>query len=207
MKKRLTKTIDTSNKIVDTYISKTKGLEPLKELRKFKSLLPKNAIVLDAGCGWGRDSKILSNDFKVIGIDLSNNLLSYAKEYAPKVIFKKSDVTNAGLKTNTFDGLWSNVVLLYLEREDVLPVLKDFYRILKRGGVAYILVKEGEGFEYKSEDMSGEKPRFYTLFTKKEFEKYLKQAGFSTIEIYIFSEKRRLGLKRDLGVINCFVRK
>lgn len=201
------KNYKTYNKIVEQYVAKTKGLEPLKELEEFKKLLPGGSLILDAGCGWGRDSKILSGKFKVIGIDLSRGLLKYARKYAPKAKFLYGDILKTDFDGETFDGIWSNVVLIHLEREDIIPALKEFYRILKKGGVGYVSVKEGKGKEYKSEDMSGGSPRFYTWFSQNEIKKYLEKAGFEIIDIYIFSEKKRLDLKRDLGVINCFFRK
>ena len=47
MKASLKKTIKTYNQITDSYIKKTKGLELLKELAKFKKFLLRNAFVLD----------------------------------------------------------------------------------------------------------------------------------------------------------------
>ena len=207
MKASLRKTIQTYDEIVKQYVGKTKRLEPLKELKKFKKLLPKNALVLDAGCGWGRDSKILSEKFDVIGIDLSKGLLKYAKKYAPKARFLYGNILKIDFDNEVFDGIWSNVTLIHLEREDIIPALKEFYCVLKKGGVGYVSFKKGEGKGYKSEDMSGGNPRFYTWFNQKEIKKYLKKAGFKLIDIYTFSEKKRLGLKRNLGVINCFFKK
>lgn len=207
MKKSLQRTIETYDNLVSQYVQKTRGLEPLPELEKFKHSLPKEAFVLDAGCGWGRDSKILSEKFKVVGIDLSKGLLEYARNYAPKAQFRYEDVSNTGFANETFDGIWCNQILLHLEREEVPGALSELYRLLKKGGIAYISVKEGEGEEYKSEDMSGSKPRFYTWFSQKEFANYLKQAGFTIFESYLFFEAERLKLKRNLGVINFFVKK
>lgn len=207
MKTSLRKTIRTYNQITDSYIKKTKGLEPLKELAKFKKLLFKDALVLDAGCGWGRGTKILAEKFKVIGVDLSKNLLKYAKRYAPKAKFQYGDILNTGFKNETFDGIWCHVVLIHLEKEDIPSVLKEFYRILKKDGIGYISVKEGKGEGYKSEEMSENKQRFYSWFTKKEIKDYLTKTGLKLIDIDTFSEKKRLGLKRNLTVINCFFKK
>lgn len=207
MKNNLKKTIETYNEIAHHYKQKTKNLELVDEIKKFKKFLPKNAKVLDAGCGWGRDSKILAKSFSVIGIDLSEKLLDLAKAYAPKAKFELGDISKTNFPDNTFHGIWANDILLHLERKDILPTLKEFRRLLRNSGILYVSVKEGEGESWEEEEMSNFKPRFYTWFKEDEIVKYFKKAGFRILETEVFSEKKKLGLKRNLGIITCFVEK
>ena len=88
-----------------------------------------------------------------------------------------------------------------------MPTLKEFHRLLKKNGILYLSVKEGEGEGFKEEEMSNFLPRFYTWFKKDEIAKYCKQAGFRIIELQTFSEEERLGLSRNLGIITCFAEK
>ncbi len=207
MKTNLKKTIETYNEIAHHYKQKTKNLELVDEIKKFKKFLPKNAKVLDAGCGWGRDSKILAKSFSVIGIDLSEKLLDLAKAYASKAKFQIGDISKTNFPDNTFHGIWANDILLHLDRKDILPTLKEFHRLLKSSGILYVSVKEGEGESWEEEEMSNFKPRFYTWFKEDEIIKYFKKAGFRIIETAVFYEKKKLGLKRNLGIITCFVEK
>ncbi len=207
MKTNLKKTIETYNEIAHHYKKKTKDLELIDEISKFKKFLPKNAKVLDAGCCWGRDSKILAKSATVTGIDLSEKLLDLARAYVPKAKFKVGNISKTEFAGESFHGIWCNDTLIHLERKDILPTLKEFHRLLKRNGILYLSVKEGEGEGFKEEEMSNFLPRFYTWFKKDEITKYCKQAGFRTIEVEVFYEKKRLGLKRDLGIITCFAEK
>jgi ubiquinone/menaquinone biosynthesis C-methylase UbiE len=207
VKTNLKKTIETYNEIAHHYKQKTKNLELVDEIKKFKKFLPKNAKVLDAGCGWGRDSKILAKSFSVIGIDLSEKLLDLAKAYASKAKFQIGDISKTNFPDNTFHGIWANDILLHLDRKDILPTLKEFHRLLKSSGILYVSVKEGEGESWEEEEMSNFKPRFYTWFKEDEIIKYFKKAGFRIIETAVFYEKKKLGLKRNLGIITCFVEK
>ncbi len=207
MKTNLKKTIQTYNEIAHHYQKKTKNLELTEEIAKFKKILPKNAKVLDAGCGWGRDAKILAKSFSVIGIDLSEKLIDLAKAYASKVHFQVADMCKTSFPKESFNGIWSNDTLIHLNRRDILPTLKEFHRLLKKNGILYISVKEGEGEGFEEEEMSNFKPRFYTWFKEDEIIKYFKKAGFRIIETAVFYEKKKLGLKRNLGIITCFVEK
>jgi ubiquinone/menaquinone biosynthesis C-methylase UbiE len=207
VKTNLKRTIDTYNEIAQHYKKKTKNLELIEEIKKFKKFLPKNAKVLDAGCGWGRDSKILAKDSQVIGIDLSEKLLDLARAYAPKARFEVGDMCKTFFPNESFHGIWSNDTLIHLERKDVVAALKEFHRLLKKNSILYISVKEGEGEGFKEEEMSNYLPRFYTWFNEKEITRYCKEAGFRIIESQVFYEEETLGLERNLGIITCFAEK
>jgi ubiquinone/menaquinone biosynthesis C-methylase UbiE len=207
MKKNLKTTIETYDEIAHHYKQKTKNLELVEEIKKFKKFLPESSKVLDAGCGWGRDSKILSKTSKVIGIDLSEKLLDLARAYAPDAKFQIGNISKTTFKDESFHGIWSNDTLIHLDRKDILPTLKEFHRLLKKNGILYISVKEGVGEGYEEEEMSNYKPRFYTWFKQDEIVLYFKKAGFRIIETEVFYEKKKIGLKRNLGIITCFVEK
>lgn len=207
VKKHLKKTIATYNEIAHHYQQKTKNLELIEEIKKFKKFLPKNAKVLDAGCGWGRDAKILSKNFRVTGIDLSEKLLDLARAYASKATFILADISQTDFPDDTFHGIWANDILIHLERKDILRTLKELRRVLKKNGVLYLSVKEGEGEGFQEEEMSNYMPRFYTWFKKDEIVDYCKKAGFRVMETEVFTEKQKLGLSRDLKIITCFVEK
>ncbi|MFW6282720.1 MAG: hypothetical protein ACOC1P_01540 [Minisyncoccales bacterium] len=53
---------------------------PSEYLDEFLDLLPKNAKILDDGCGVGVDSGFVnSHSFEVIGLDLSKEMLNLAR--------------------------------------------------------------------------------------------------------------------------------
>lgn len=76
----VTKTIGVYNAMADEYAKKLNDYAPRPEQEKFVSLLPKNATILDAGCGPGRDCEyFVKKGLKVVGVDLSDKLLDIAK--------------------------------------------------------------------------------------------------------------------------------
>src|SRR5438874_2426691 len=68
-------TINSYNRSSKEYSKKVKDFFPKTQAKKFITLLPKKATILDAGCGDGRDAKIFSKKFKVIGVDLSSEMI------------------------------------------------------------------------------------------------------------------------------------
>ncbi|MHA1467512.1 MAG: class I SAM-dependent methyltransferase, partial [Promethearchaeota archaeon] len=63
------------NKVAETlqeiFGLEKEGHEKLNLLDDFMSRIPLGAPVLDAGCGNGAYSRYLSDNFKVIGVDIS----------------------------------------------------------------------------------------------------------------------------------------
>ncbi len=78
-----------------------------KEFEAFRTLLPKNAKVLDLGCGTGvsRTKFLVDSGFNVTGIDFSEKMLKYARKNVPEATFIQQDMTTIDFQENTFDGL------------------------------------------------------------------------------------------------------
>ncbi|MBI2613438.1 MAG: methyltransferase domain-containing protein [Candidatus Levybacteria bacterium] len=54
------------------FIDSTKEMSPLTEINRLAESLPAGGLVLDAGCAFGRDTKLfMDRGFRAVGIDLS----------------------------------------------------------------------------------------------------------------------------------------
>ncbi|XP_071948606.1 arsenite methyltransferase-like [Antedon mediterranea] len=129
------------------------------------------AHVLDLGCGTGRDvyllSKMVGPNGHVTGIDMTDELLSFAKKYVDyhcqafgynesNVDFKEGYIEKlsaSGIKANQFDVIVSNCVINL--SPDKRSVLKEAYTSLKDGGEIFF------------SDMYANKPIPDTLKTNK----------------------------------------
>lgn len=95
--------------------------------------------VLDAGCGTGYlTAQLSARGAKVVGVDLSDNMIAIAREHAPDLDFRVDSVTSLGsVGDRQFDLIVSNYVLM-----DV-PHLQDtmdaFHRVLRSGGAAVLV--------------------------------------------------------------------
>ena len=112
-----------------------------------------NCIVLDLGCGTGRDvylaSFLVGGNGRVIGIDMTEEQLEVARKHVPyhtkefgyqkpNVEFKKGYIENLkeiGIEDKSIDVVISNCVVNL--SPDKKSVFKEIFRILKPGGELY----------------------------------------------------------------------
>lgn len=172
------KTKEVYNTLGEKYFSDSiKGFSP--ERLPFTQRLEKNSVVLDVGCGGGRDSKFfVQKGLKVVGVDVSDVLIKIARKEVPKAKFICGDILDLKLKLNSFDGIWAEAILLHLKRKDVIKAVRIFHKILKPGGLVHVSVKKGRGEKFVKEKLSGWNERFYTYFSKKEMEVIFSSIGF-----------------------------
>ncbi len=153
------------------------------QLNEFISKLPKNAKVLDIGCGSGRDSHYFHDyGLEVTAIDSSESMLKEAKSRAQGVTLKKMDMKKLTLSKESFDGVWIMATLTTVEKKEALPTLKEAAKVLKKNGILYVAVQEGEGEIIKNNPKYGNVPKFYAYYQQKEMEDLIKQAGFAILK-------------------------
>lgn len=200
-------TISTYDKIGSQYASHSIS-SPQPEHQKFSQYLDRQSRVLDVGCGPAHHAALLSKlGFQVLGIDLSKGLLKQAHRFHPEVKTRFMDMRRLEFPNQSFDAIWAHASLLHLEKKDVPPTLHEFYRVLKPGGICHVMVKQGSGSEFVTEDRSAGKARFFSYFQQEELENYFENAGFNILESYVFNGKKRGTGSRDINWIVVFVQK
>lgn len=181
MKEYIKKTIDVYDKLGKQYLDDVKHATP-GEITLFMQNLPVEASVLDVGCAGGRDSKIFFDEgFRITGIDLCEQFLTEAEKYVPGGSFYKKDVLELDFEKESFDGIWASAILLHLDKTDVVEALKNFYELLKCGGVLFVGVKLGEGEDVVADKLSQGNDRYFSYYTEKEMDGLIEEAGFSII--------------------------
>ncbi len=152
------------------------------QLNHFISLLFKNAKVLDAGCGCGRDTHYLIEEgFDVIGIDIAEELLKQAQERTKNCKFKKMDFLNLEFSEESFDGVWCMAGISSIPKDKIPDSIKQFHKILKKDGILYIDIREGHGQELIRKQKYENAPFFHCHLTKPELENLVKEQGFQII--------------------------
>jgi SAM-dependent methyltransferase len=94
--------------------------------------------VLEAGCGFGSNSRILNADsqYEVHCIDLSKEAISMVKEEISRAYI--GDITKMPFKDNSFDIIFSAGVIEHFK--DDSEVVKEFCRITASNGVIVTFV-------------------------------------------------------------------
>ncbi len=101
--------------------------------------------ILDLGCGWGRVLKpVLDRKGDAIGFDISHKMLGLSRDHLNKnghpPSLVRGDGTVLPFKDNSFDMIYSLLVLQHLSKGNGKDVLKEIARVLKPGGSAYVRV-------------------------------------------------------------------
>ena len=155
--------------------------------------LKKGDTVLDLGSGAGFDvflaSPRVGDKGKVIGVDMTDEMLEKANENAKKggytnVEFRKGDIEDLPIDDNSIDVIISNCVINLAP--DKSKVFREAYRVLKSGGKLMVsdvvLAKPLPAELAKDKDLligcvSG-------AILKQDYLDLLKKAGFSLVEIH-----------------------
>ncbi len=153
----------------------------------FLSLLPKEASIVDVGCGGGIKTRyIFEKGYAVTGIDFSENMIEIARRENPGIEFSVVDMYDIDNIERTFDGIFVQAALLHIPKARVMEVLTKMKDRLNEGGLLYLAVKgireDGIEEDVKTENDYGyEYERFFSYFSLEELKGYFDQLGLSVI--------------------------
>ncbi|MFX1387958.1 MAG: class I SAM-dependent methyltransferase, partial [Promethearchaeota archaeon] len=101
--------------------------------------LAKGGYILDLGSGTGLPySKLLiEKGFKVLGIDLSPEMIKIARKNVPLAKFKEMSMTDLNYKDD-FDGIFSSYSMLLLNPLLFKGTAKRIVQALKKRGIFYL---------------------------------------------------------------------
>lgn len=161
----MSSTIDYYNEHAQMFSDNTKEINFTIIQDRFLSKLPPEALILDFGCGSGRDTKyFLEKGFSVEAIDGSEELCRIASEYTGITVQHMYFETLHELEK--YDGIWACSSILHLDRESLADVMRKMVAALKPGGVIYTSFKYG--------DYEGVRNgRYFTDFTEDSFLEFL----------------------------------
>lgn len=177
------KTINYYNSNAKEFISGTISVDLGFTQKKFISMLPENALILDFGCGSGRDTKyFISQGYRVEAIDGSSELCKFASEYAG--IKVKNMYFQELAEVGKYDGIWACSSILHLSVNELVDVMKKMVLALKEQGIIYTSFKYGT--------FVGERNgRYFTDMTEEIFADFIKQIeNIMVVEQWITADAR-----------------
>jgi SAM-dependent methyltransferase len=120
-------------------------------VRDFGSQFKKEDLVLDAGCGNGKNIKYFQEKCNIMGFDYCSNLVSICKKRGYNVF--EANILDIPLEDETFDYIMSIAVIHHLDDEKLhLQAICELMRLLKKGGQLLITL-----WAYESDDYSKKK--------------------------------------------------
>ena len=151
-------TIDYYNRNVQDFVDRTVSVDFTRIQKVFLELLPRDARILDFGCGSGRDTKyFLDCGYQVDAMDGSIELCRAASEYTgihvKRILFQELD------EVEKYDGIWACASILHVKKTELPDIIRKISLATKENGIIYISFKYG--------DYEGEKNgRYFTDMTE-----------------------------------------
>lgn len=172
------------NKNSVDFVHSTRDVDFREIQDKFLGLIAPKSLILDFGCGSGRDTKyFLSKGYIVEAWDGSIELCKAASEFTQIDVKNKlfQDLSASSL----YDGIWACSSILHLPLNDLILVMKKIESALKNTGVLYTSFKYG--------DYSGERNgRYFTDMTEDRFDEILQHCpSLHIIEIWQTGDVRQ----------------
>ena len=121
-----------------------KGHRPVGEQAIARMQLPKDARVLDVGCGSGWATRLMAQSAisgKVVGIDIADEMLQLAADSSTafsNVAFKVATAEALPFNDSEFTHAFSMESLYYYS--NMISALREIHRVLINGGVFVIVI-------------------------------------------------------------------
>lgn len=176
-------TLSYYNKNASSFVENTKNVLMSDAWNYFTELLPKTSLVLDFGCGAGRDTKFfLEHGYRVEALDGSDSLCNIASAFTgihvEKMFFCDFKAENK------YDGIWACSSLLHVSKKELPSIIKTIEKALKQEGIFYTSFKYGtfEGMRNS---------RYFTDMTEESFKCLIRDIPHLEItKIWISSDVR-----------------
>lgn len=156
-------------------------LDMLKKI--FRKYIPRGGKALDLGCGRCLFTDIQPNwPFQIFSGDLDLGLIRERKREVPQNHWFISDASHAPFRSRYFDALFVGEIIEHIS--DPFPVLQEWKRVLKPGGVLILTTPNRERLLAKLEGRERPySPDHLHEFSYRELrEEVLPHAGFKVID-------------------------
>lgn len=162
---------------------------------------------LDVGCANGRHTELLTEHAtRVVGIDISGELLSIARERVPRATFLEGDATALPLADDAVDLAVYVATIHHLpDRRLRRRSLEELARVLAPGGVALVSAWSTTHDRFADADVDADAetgldteidwtlpngetvPRYYHIYTPREFDEDLEASALSVADSFVSS--------------------
>ena len=152
------------------------------------AIAPLNADVLELGCGPGNITHYLLKkrpDFRILGTDLSPNMLALALASNPASSFQLLDARKIRSLDRSFDGIMCGFCLPYLSPAETTALIRDAAAMLRSNGILYLSTMEDDpdksGFKAQS---SGKGEAAFTYYYRAGYlTDVLHANGFTLLDV------------------------
>lgn len=182
MKDKMHETIEYYNKNAEAFCNGTFNADMSYCIDKFLSYVDPNGLILDAGCGSGRDIKtFLKKGYRVEAFDASEAICLKASELSGIAV--RCMVFQDFKEIDRYDGIWACASLLHVERKKLPEILMTLQKGLKANGVIYASFKYGDADRMKD-------GRFFVDMNEELMAHLFESIGMKMIECFATEDVR-----------------
>jgi len=170
--------IDYYKKHYAAYHERTFFIDPSSFLEPLEKRLAPGCLILDIGCGSGRDMLWLKNrGFKVIGLERASGLAKLARKNTGCSIIESDFLDYEFFKLKT-DAVLLVAALVHVPNDKIRAVFKRVTSGLKNGGKVLATLKQGEGTN------SDENGRVFYLWQDQALRQIYDEIDFTVIDFF-----------------------
>ena len=163
--------------------------------QRFLDVLAADSVVVDLGCGSGRDlDRFAEHGHRAVGLDRSAQLLALA---GPSSCIR-GDLRFLPLAPGSVGGIWSHASLLHVKAEALTSTLVEWERVLRPGGVVGLSTSLGgdSGWELapasrsRVPKMEGGARRWFVHHDRDHLLEALRSRSWELLDVSIRSSHR-----------------
>jgi len=184
------------NQMAGAYLQDRSRLRSHRFVVKFEETLPRQADILDLGCGAGVpvDDYLIKKGHLVTGLDISETQINMAKQRCKGGAFYVRDLLTLTESEFQVDAVVSLYTIFHLPRKTHLSFLKKINSFLPVGGK--LLISMGED-DFEAEHQLYGQTVWSSHYDAKTNQDLVKQAGFEIL----MSEIDHSGQEKHLFVL------
>lgn len=192
------KTLEYYNEKSDLFAGDTVDLEFSSIQDSFLKYLEPGSLILDFGCGSGRDSRyFMSKGFNVEAIDGSEEMVKIASKVTGLTV--RQMMFNELDEKERYDGIFACASILHVPYNELPDIFARLKKAVKKNGYIYVSFKYGDYEGYRN-------GRYFTDLNEERFNSLLKEVkGLTVIEETITSDARKG--REDEKWLNVILRK
>lgn len=161
----------------------SRRVEPGIEIRGLLDRLENGAAVLDIGCGTGVPiAKSLDNRYHVTGLDVSQEMISWARQNVPTGEFVCDDVMSVEFEPARFDAVVAFYSIFHIPREEHPTLFSRIHKWLKPGGYLLCTLSHTSEEGYTENDFFGV-TMYWSNYGLREYLVMLADAGFRVVDV------------------------
>ena len=160
------------------YFDRTFSLDPSSFLGPVAERLSNGAMVLDVGCGSGRDLLwFKKKGFEVIGFERSAGLAELAREHSGVEVIE-GDFDTYDCSFISADAIIASGSLVHVQHERLADILQNIVQALEKHGIFYVSLKQGE--KTKTDDLG----RSFYYWKDEELREVFESLNFKVLDSY-----------------------